>query len=69
MPSMDNQQMQEQMAFMQAELSQLSDEVFAQQKEIADLRLQLQKLNAKLNNVQADSGILNASEDSPPPHY
>lgn len=66
---MDNQQMQEQMAFMQAELSQLSDEVFAQQKEIADLRLQVQKLNAKLNNVQADSGILNAAEDSPPPHY
>ena len=66
---MNNQQMQEQMAFMQAELSQLSDEVFAQQKEIADLRLQLQKLNAKLNNVQADSGILNAAEDSPPPHY
>ncbi len=63
------QKMQEQMAFMQAELNQLSDEIFAQQKEIAALKTALEFVKAKLNSAQSDSGILTPAEDRPPPHY
>ena len=54
---------------MQSELSQLSDELYAQQKEIAALRLEIAKLNAKWQASQADSGILHPMDDTPPPHY
>ena len=61
--------LQEQIAYMQAELAQLSDELYAQQKEITSLRDDLQKTQQKLADVRADSGILNAADDVPPPHY
>lgn len=65
----DIKSMQEQIAYMQAEISQLSDELYAQQKEQADLRLELLKLQQKLQVAQGDGAILTAAEDSPPPHY
>ena len=54
---------------MQAELAQLSDELYAQQKEINALRGELQKTQQKLAQAQLDSGILHAADDVPPPHY
>ena len=65
----DIQTLQEQIAYMQSELGQLSDELYAQQKETAKLRLEILKLQQKLQASQNDSGILNAAEDVPPPHY
>ena len=56
-------------AILQAELSQMSDELYAQQKDIEQLRIELGNLKSKLQNVATDSGILTADEDTPPPHY
>ncbi|MCE2517160.1 MAG: SlyX family protein [Alphaproteobacteria bacterium] len=63
------QKLEEKLAFMQAEITAMSDELYAQQKEISSLRHEIDKLNAKLKHSQMDSGILNSAEDTPPPHY
>ena len=63
------QQTEETLAFMQAEISQLSEELYAQQKEIASLRLEIAKLHAKWQASQSDSGIIHPMDDTPPPHY
>ena len=63
------QHLEETLAFMQAEVTQLSDELYAQQKELAELRLEVAKLTAKLQASQGDGGILNPMDDTPPPHY
>ena len=56
-------------AILQSELSQMSDELYAQQKDIEQLRIEIRNLKSKLQNVPTDSGILTADEDTPPPHY
>lgn len=62
-------QLQERSANMQAEIAALSEELYAQQKEIARLTLIVERLNEKLKAAQTDSGILRPDEDVPPPHY
>ena len=62
-------QIEEQTAILQAELLQMSDELYVQQREIEQLRNELGNLRSKLQNVPTDSGILTADEDVPPPHY
>ena len=59
---------QEQAAFMQAEIAQMSEELYAQQKDIAALRMEITVLTSKLQSTQ-ESGILRPDEDVPPPHY
>ena len=61
--------LEESTAVLQDEMSQMSLEVYAQQKEIVKLRLEVEALRARLENVRADSGILAHNEDIPPPHY
>ena len=61
--------LEEKMALIQHELAQMSHEVYAQQKEGAQLMLEIEKLKSRLENVQPDSGILSPSDDVPPPHY
>ena len=61
--------LEEKMAILQDELSQMSHEVYAQQKEMARLMIEIGKLKSRLEHVKSDSGILNPSEESPPPHY
>ena len=61
--------LEEKMAILQDELSQMSHEVYAQQKEMARLMIEIGKLKSCLEHVKPDSGILNPSEESPPPHY
>ena len=60
---------EEQIALMQAELSQISDELYAQQKENGSLRREIETLKDRTQSVQSDGGILRPEEDSPPPHY
>ena len=62
------QDIQEQAAFMQAEIAQMSEELYAQQKDIAALRMEITVLTSKLQSTQ-ESGILRPDEDVPPPHY
>ena len=61
--------LEEKMAILQDELSQMGYEVYAQQKEMARLMIEIGKLKSRLEHVKSDSGILNPSEESPPPHY
>jgi len=63
------QQLEETTAQMQAELTQLGDEVYAQQKEIATLLRLVDSLTRRVQALQSDSGILRSDEDRPPPHY
>jgi SlyX protein len=63
------QQLEETTAQMQAELTQLGDEVYAQQKEIATLLRLVDNLTRRVQALQSDSGILRSDEDRPPPHY
>jgi uncharacterized coiled-coil protein SlyX len=57
------------MAILQHEMAQMSHEVYAQQKELSHLLLEIEKLKSRLEGVQPESAILTASEDIPPPHY
>ena len=61
--------LEEKMAILQDELSQMGHEVYAQQKEMARLMIEIGKLKSRLEHAKSDSGILNPSEDPPPPHY
>ena len=61
--------LEEKMDILQDELSQMGHEVYAQQKEMARLMIEIGKLKSRLDHVKSDSGILNPSEESPPPHY
>lgn len=61
--------LEEQIALMQADLSQISDELYAQQKENGSLRGEIESLKDTIQDLQSDSGILKPEEDSPPPHY
>ena len=63
------QQFEEAVANLMHDVSQLSTELYDQQKEIMKLRLEVQKLRLLLQHAQTDSGILRLGEDSPPPHY
>jgi SlyX protein len=54
--------LEEQVALMQADFSQMSDELYSQQREIETLK-------SRLLSAQSDSGILKPEEDTPPPHY
>ena len=63
------QDLQEQLAYLQQDMQAMSDELYAQQREIATLRLQIEHLKARLRESHSDSGILKPEEDSPPPHY
>ena len=63
------QQLEETTAQMQAELTQLGDEVYAQQKEIATLLGLVDSLTRRIQALQSDNGILRNDEDRPPPHY
>ena len=62
------QEIQEQAAFMQAEIAQMSEELYAQQKDITALRMEIAVLTTKLQSTH-ESGILRPDEDIPPPHY
>ena len=63
------QQLEETTAQIQAELAQLGDEVYAQQKEIATLLRLFDSLTRRVQALQSDNSILRSDEDSPPPHY
>ena len=61
--------LEEKMAILQDELSQMGHEVYAQQKEMAQLMIEIGQLKSRLEHVEPDNGILNPREESPPPHY
>ena len=51
------------------DIARLSEELYAQQKELAMLNFKVEKLTEKLKNISEDSGIRKQDEETPPPHY
>jgi len=63
-------ELQEIVTHQREDIDNLSAEFYAQQKEIAELRLLVQKLLTKAQDDSGnDSGIRMVSEETPPPHY
>jgi SlyX protein len=60
---------EEKISLLQLELSQMSDEIYNQQKEIVELKLQFNKLKFELQNFQDDNVITSNQVDKLPPHY
>jgi len=56
------------LAFQEHTIHELNDVVTSQQKEMMLFKKQLLKLNAQLEN-HSPSNIVDASEETPPPHY
>jgi SlyX protein len=61
--------LEEQITFLQQEVSQISDEGYKQQKEILILKTDVKKLKDKINDIQNVSDIQNIDEEKLPPHY
>jgi len=52
------------------DISRLSDELYTQQKEIAELRTYIQKVDNILGHLKQDeNNIRQPNEETPPPHY
>ena len=60
---------EEKMTLLQQETSLLSDEVYSQQKEIIELKLQIKKLKIESHNTQQNNEYVYIEEDNIPPHY
>lgn len=61
--------LQETVAYQNVEIAQLSEELYTQQKELAALRLQLDRLSSLMQNSQAQPGTHDGTPEPPPPHY
>ena len=62
----DLTELQEMLAHQAMEISRLSEEMYAQQKEIRQLK---QKLGRFLEAVESLSHLRSEAEETPPPHY
>ena len=60
---------EEQVAFLQLEISQISDELYSQQKEVSVLKKQILNFEKKINEIENgnEDGIIEG--DKKPPHY
>ena len=67
--SQDNTSLQELIAHLQVEIATLNDELYAQQQDVERMKVEIRHLNSKIQSLQEGDGILNADEDTPPPHY
>lgn len=62
--------LQEIVSHQQEEITRLSDELYAQQKDILQLRAELASLRAMLKASAGDGfQIRSQAEETPPPHY
>lgn len=59
-------ELQEMLAHQQLDLSRMSDELYAQQKEIAELKANMKRLHEQLAQVGGHEGN---GANEPPPHY
>lgn len=62
--------LQEALAHQGEDMVRLSEELYTQQKEIAQLRSQVTRLQAKLQAaVEEGSVVRSIDQETPPPHY
>ena len=61
--------LQEIISHQSEDIARLSDEMYTQQKELAELNARLTKITAKLESMQEIDNIRTPEQESPPPHY
>ena len=61
--------LEEQITFLQQEISQISSELYSQQLEIKDLKNQIINLNKKIDEMDGEIVSDIIKEDKKPPHY
>ena len=61
--------LEEQIAFLQHEISQISDELYSQQKEVSILKKQILKKKKKIIDLENGNDTDITMEDEKPPHY
>ena len=64
-----DKKLEEQITFLQQEISQLSSELYSQQKEIKDLKKQIINLINRIEEIDSENVQSLISEDKQPPHY
>ena len=64
-----DKKLEEQITFLQQEISQLSSELYSQQKEIKDLKEQIINLINRIEEIDSENVQSLISEDKKPPHY
>jgi len=64
-----DKKLEEQITFLQQENSQLSSELYSQQKEIKDLKKQIINLINRIEEIDSENVQSLISEDKKPPHY
>jgi len=68
---MDNstKKLEEQIAFLQHEISQMSDELYSQQKEVSILKKKILNFEKIINDLENGNETGMVIEDKKPPHY
>ena len=61
--------LEEQITFLQQEMSQMSEELFSQQKEITHLKKDILNFRKKIDELDFETLVENIKEDKKPPHY
>ena len=61
--------LEEQVAFLQHESSQMSDELYSQQKEVSVLKKQISTFEKRINDLENGNETGMLMEDKKPPHY
>ena len=64
-----DKKLEEQVTFLQQEVSLLSSELYSQQKEIKDLKKQIINLINRIEEIDSENVQSLISEDKKPPHY
>ena len=61
--------LEEKITFLQHEISQMSDELYSQQKEVSVLKKQILNFEKRINDLEVGNETGIVMEDKKPPHY
>ena len=61
--------LEEQITFLQHEISQMSDELYSQQKEISVLKIQISNFEKRINDIENGNETDMTIIEKKPPHY
>jgi len=61
--------LEEQIAFLQHEASQISDELYSQQKDVSILKKKISNYEKRINDLENGNETGMFMEDKKPPHY
>ena len=61
--------LEEQVAFLQREISQISDELYSQQKEISTMKKEVLIFERRINELESGNETNLVTIDKKPPHY